>query len=375
MMLLVSQQVRNVRSGVGTYARVLIEALVEAGHRPTVATWSDEIDSELAVEWLDLGAPPRLDPTPGAFWTLGRRVQAARSGGFSLVHFLDAREAHAFSKPVRRLIGTVHDDYAACAPRVPWGFWRRASDPVRRWAYYAWLRRLERRTYAKFDLLHTNAHATSASVHEIYGVAEDRTIVVPLAVTSRRTTGRAVLEGDPAILFAGGNFYRKGLDVLVRALALVRTRRPNTVLHVVGRDGAQGKIEKLVCDLELMGAVRFHGRVVPDTLSAMMAGATMFCMPSRREALGLVYLEAARAGAPVIAGDRGGVTDIVKDRHSGLLVPVEDAPALADAILTLAEDGPLRERLVEGARRELLARTPERLARATLQSYGLVEAS
>jgi len=375
MMLLVSQQVRHVRSGVGTYARVLLEALVERGHRPTVATWSGEIDPGLPVDWLDLGRPPRLDPTPGAFWTLGRRVQAARSGGFPLVHFLDAREAHAWRKPVRRLVGTVHDDYAAHAPRAPWGLFRRAADPVRRWAYYAWLRRLERRTYRRFDLLHANAGATAHSVVEHYGVAPERVAVVPLCVAPAQGSGRVALEGAPALLFAGGNFFRKGLDVLVRALALVRTRRPGAVLHVVGRDGAQGRIEKIVCDLDLMGAVRFHGRVPPDTLAAMMAGATAFCMPSRREALGLVYLEAARAGAPVVAGDRGGVTDVVRHRESGLLVPVEDAPALADAILALADDEALRGRLVAGARRELAARTSERLARATLDGYGLVEAS
>jgi len=354
--LIVSQQVRNVRSGVGTYARLLLQAL---DLRPTVATWTGEIDRSLPAEWIDLGAPPRLDPTPGAFWTLGRRVARAVRVDFDLVHFLDAREAHAW-RGAGRLVGTVHDDYAAQVPRAPWALRGRAADPFRRWAYYRWLGRLERRTYRRFDLLLANSTATEATLRGHYGIAAVRHIHLCVAPEAAPVEP-AALAGDPALLFVGGNFYRKGLDVLLRALPLV----PGAHLHVAGADRAR---------MPPSPHVTYHGRVAPERVAALMAGAEQFVMPARREALGLVYLEAARAGIPVIAGDQGGVTDIVRHGESGLLVPPGDPQALAAAIRSLHADPALRARLVEAARGELRARTPERLVAETLDAYRAVGA-
>lgn len=353
-MLIVSQQVRNVRSGVGTYARLLLQAL---DLRPTVATWTEEIDPSLPADWIDLGAPPRFDPTPGAFWALGRRVARAVTRDFDVVHFLDAREAHAW-RGGGRLIGTVHDDYAAHAPRVPWGLVGRAADPFRRWAYYRWLERLERRTYPRFDLLLANSRATEATLRDRYRLEAVRRVHLCVAPEAARAAP-ATLAGDPALLFVGGNFYRKGLDVLIRALPLV----PGAHLHVAGSDRAR---------MPASEQVTYHGRVAPEQVAALMAGADQFVMPSRREALGLVYLEAARAGIPVIAGDRGGVRDLVVHGKSGLLVPIEDPEALAEAIHLLHGDRSLCDSLVEAARVELRARTPERLVKETLEAYWTV---
>jgi glycosyltransferase involved in cell wall biosynthesis len=354
-MLIVSQQVKNVRSGVGTYARLLLQAL---DLRPTVATWTSEIDPSLPAEWIDLGERPRFDPTPGAFWTLGRRVARAVTRAFETVHFLDAREAHAWQGP-GRLIGTVHDDYAAHAPRRPWGLVGRAADPLRRWAYYRWLERLERRTYARFNLLLANSRATASTLQDHYGAAHVQLIHLCVGNAPESAGERVELAGDPALLFVGGNFYRKGLDVLLRALPLV----PGAHLHVAGHDRAR---------MPDSPQVTYHGRVSPARVAQLMTSADQFVMPSRREALGLVYLEAARAGIPVIAGDRGGVRDIVKHLQSGLLVPIEDPEALAGAILLLQSDPALCDSLVRAARVELRARTPERLVKETLEAYWMV---
>ena len=110
-------------------------------------------------------------------------------------------------------------------------------------------------------------------------------------------------------------------------------------------------------------------------MPAMMAGATAFVMPSRREALGLVYLEAFRAGVPVISGRDGGVSDIVIDGENGLAVPTEDAAALAQAIITLVTDTELSKRLVAGGAQTLAERTAVRLIDETLRVYDEVTVS
>jgi glycosyltransferase involved in cell wall biosynthesis len=351
---MVSQQVRNVRSGVGTYTRALLEGLEL---RPTVATWRAERDERFEADWIDLGEPPRWDPTPGAFWSLGRRVARVVKQPFDLVHFLDAREAHAW-RGAGRLIGTVHDDYAVHAPKGMFGLRGRSADPLRRWLYYRWLARLERRCYPGFDLLLANSSATAQSLRELHFVAPDRIRTISLCLPAPPPAEpRERLRGEPSLLFVGGNYYRKGLDVLLRALPRV----PNAHLHVVGRDRAP---------MPTSDQVTFHGLLPPARVAAMMAGAGQFVMPSRREALGLAYLEAARAGTPVIAGDRGGVRDIVVHEESGLLVPPEDEAALATAIARLRDDPELGARLVERARQEVAARTPTRLVEQTLAAYG-----
>ncbi|MHC4339183.1 MAG: glycosyltransferase family 4 protein [Planctomycetota bacterium] len=365
--LIVSQQVRHVRSGVGTYARILLERLPV---RATVATWTHERDERYEVDWVDLGEPPRWDPTPGAFWSLGRRVARAAGQPFDLVHFLDAREAHAW-RGGGRLIGTVHDDYAICSPRRPWGLVGAAADPLRRWAYYRWLSRLERTCYGGFDLLLANSSATATSLRELHGVNPACVRTIPLCVTEDcgATGAKESLAGGPALLFVGGNFYRKGLDVLVRSLQRVAATRPKVHLHVVGEDGARASIVALARRLGLLERITFHDRVPAERMPALFAGADQFVMASRREALGLVYLEAFRAGIPVIAGEKGGVVDIVSPGESGLLVPPGDPTALAEAILTLSADGELRARLAAGGRRVLAERTPDRLLAETLAAY------
>src|SRR5690606_23599612 len=136
-------------------------------------------------------------------------------------------------------------------------------------------------------------------------------------------------------------------------------------LHVAGECRSAPRIRQLAQELSVGDLVEFHGRVGPERMAAMFAGAGMFVMPSRTEALGLVYLEAFRAGVPVIAGDRGGVNEIVFDRKSGLLVTPGSPHALAEAVRMLVRDPALCRQLIEGGAEILAARRPERLLHET----------
>jgi glycosyltransferase involved in cell wall biosynthesis len=377
--LLVTQQLGSVRSGVGTYARTLVEGLVARGIPLTVASWDDECEDarfgELAC-WR-LGRRPRWDPTPGAWHTLGRRA-ASRLGRadrrFAVVHFLDAREGHATlrSKRLRgvadRFVGTVHDDYAARASRRPGGFVGQAADPYRRFLYYAWLRRLERRTLPRFDLLATNSRSTTRSIVEVYGVDPGRCAVVPLTIDAGLVANPAQLDGAPRLLFVGGNFFRKGLDAVIDALPLLRRVHPSVVLHVVGRDPAAELLTARARRLGVGDAVIWHGRVDPEDAAAMFAAADVLVVPSRTEALGLVYLEAFAAGVPVVAGRDGGVGEIVIDGESGLQARTDGAD-IARLVHRLLDEPELRESVRKGGRRILAARTLDGLIDATLTGY------
>ena len=90
-----------------------------------------------------------------------------------------------------------------------------------------------------------NADATAASMTRHYGVHPSMLTTVHLCVEpDAPTAGEAEpLAGDPALLFSGANFYRKGLDVAVRSLVDVRAQAPGVHLHVAGHAKSRGRIE------------------------------------------------------------------------------------------------------------------------------------
>lgn len=382
--LIVSSQARSVDSGVGTYAGMILGGLAAAAPgsaKVTVATWGSElhVDRYPGFGWIDLGMKPRFDPSPGGFWTLGRRlVQHLQSSGrkFDVVHFLDAREGHALvGTPLSEgceVIGTVHDDYAALVTWRPTHYLGKAADPWRRFLFHRWQRRLEKRSYPRFDLLMVNSRATGETIRRAYDLDPGRMIPVSLTVEPELGATRIEkLSGLPSLVFAGGNFYRKGLDVCMRALPDLLEDFPALKFHVVGSCRSAGKIRKLVDRLGVSASVSFYGQVEPERMASMIRGADALVMPSRTEALGLVYLEAFRAGTPVVAGDRGGVAEIVRDRCSGVLVSPESPTSLANGIRLLLRSEELRRRVIKGGFDVLASRTPDRLIRETLAAYGL----
>ncbi len=384
--LLLTQQLRQVRSGVGTYARILCKGLSRSPLKVHVATWEDEVDHSgfPNIRFHSLGRKPLLDPSPGAFLTLSRRFARAlpfHSVAPDIVHFLDAREAFAPLRKKQRLktckwIGTIHDDYAAKAPKGPFAFFGSCGDPLRRWSWYSFLRHLEKKTYPGLDLCLSNSDATTKAIRDAYHLPQDLFRTIPLTL-DRGIDHQPpmVLEGNPALFFAGGNFWRKGLDQVLLALQILRGRVPDPVLHVAGHDKGIKGFRRMARELGLENRVHFHGRVTPQEVSSMMAGSDIFVLPSKTEALGLVYLEAFSAGIPVISGTEGGCREIVIHEKSGLQVPNGRPGRLALAIEKIVRNGSLRRKLIEGGREVLATRSEAALISASLKAYDLASTS
>lgn len=90
--------------------------------------------------------------------------------------------------------------------------------------------------------------------------------------------------------------------------------------------------------------------------AAALGGLRVLVVPSRREALACVIIEAFAAGVPVAAAARGGIPEIVRHEQNGLLIPTGDAKALATAVRRCLDDAGLRRRLVDQARCDYLER-------------------
>lgn len=138
-------------------------------------------------------------------------------------------------------------------------------------------------------------------------------------------------------------------------------------LIVVGDGPARSEVVEALAPLA--GRVRLAGAAEPARLRGFYAAADLMVWPAIQEAYGMALLEAQAAGLPVLAGDVGGVPDIVRDGETGRLVPEGDAASFAAALRGLLDDPAARLRMGEAARRNVLARHGVAAAAAALDGW------
>jgi glycosyltransferase involved in cell wall biosynthesis len=196
------------------------------------------------------------------------------------------------------------------------------------------------------------------------GVAEGRLRVLPPALLATVAPAPARPGGPPRVAALGRLAPEKGFDVLIRALGLLR----GDVELLLGGDGPERRrLARLAHRLGLGRRVAFRGWVADPT--PLWAAADVVAVPSRREGLGLVALEALAAGRPVVASACGGLPEIVRHGVWGDLVPPGDPRALAAALGALLADGGRRQRYAAAGRRFATARRGQTLAAAVAAAY------
>lgn len=142
----------------------------------------------------------------------------------------------------------------------------------------------------------------------------------------------AASPADARVVFLGRLVEKKGAHVLLAAVAQLAEAFPALRLHIGGDGDQLAPLKQQVSALNLDARVTFLGPVARGDVPGILAGSVMTVVPSLEEPFGLVALEAALAGRPVIASHVGGLSEIVRDGVTGLLVAPGDAPALASAI-------------------------------------------
>jgi D-inositol-3-phosphate glycosyltransferase len=199
----------------------------------------------------------------------------------------------------------------------------------------------------------------------LYGAARNRVSVVApgvdLQVFSGRPTGalrkRLGLGEAKVVVFAGRLERLKGAETVIRAMAILARdggQPEPPVLLIIGDDshngasesrlsgGERARLEALAASLRITSQVRFMGPVDQPSLAGYLSLATVCVVPSYSESFGLVALEAAATGTPVVAARVGGLPTIVKDGLTGFTLVSHDPAQYAERIGRLLADEELR---------------------------------
>lgn len=152
------------------------------------------------------------------------------------------------------------------------------------------------------------------------------------------------VAGRPLVVCVSRLVPRKGQDVLIRAMPGIVRRVPDAALLIVGDGPYRGRLETLAAHAPA-GSVAFAGQVSEAELPRYYRAGDVFAVPCRSrlgglevEGWGIVFVEAAACGRPVVAGDSGGARESLVDGETGLLVDGNDVDAVADAVASLLED-------------------------------------
>ena len=339
--------------GMNVYVRELGGALAHAGVRCQVYVrrWSEGLTERVLVEpgveviHVPAGSPSLAkEALPGVVdeftsW-VGRDLKAHPVDVLHANYWLSGEVGHRLKHELDLpLVSTFHTLARVKAATGD-------SEPQRRIDAEAQVVRCS-------DALTASGSAEAAQLIELYDADSSRIEIVPPGVDhaffspgNRRGARQALgLPADtPVLLFVGRIQPLKGLDVAVGALAVLVKEHPDACLVVVGGpSGAEGEAElakarRIAEEAGVADQVRWVAPQPHHRLSTYYRAADVVVMPSRSESFGMVALEAAACGIPVVAAAVGGLRSIVVDGETGRLVESRDPASYAAAIVGLLDD-------------------------------------
>lgn len=335
---------------------------------PHLGLWVQRQTAELAKTCrMTVFAPiPYCPPGPlPAGFAKFRRIEAMRLDGDIAVHYprflvgpgntTYAFDARSYVLGMRRKLAAVHADtpvdlvhahftYPEGAAALALG--RRLGVPVVVTEHNLWrpwmdeLPRVRRQALRAIDRA-AAVVAVSRAAHMNMEAVARRSIparIVPIGVDGATFAQKLVADGSAnRLLYVGWLNRIKGVDVLLRALALLAERRPEVRLTLIGGSAYRNanrreqSIHDLVAELCLGSHVEFLGPRPEADVARAMREADVLVVPSRRESCGSVILEALASGTPVVTTRSGGPEDIVND-DVGRVVQSDNPAALAAAI-------------------------------------------
>jgi len=384
--------------GQGVYIQNLSRALKDLGHHVEVVSGppDPQLDGDIPVfkpKCLDLYNPNDLFRVPSlrelanpinlAEWlgvctmgfpepfTFGLRAFLFLRGRFRHYDIVHDNQSLSYGlMAIKRFIptiATIHHPITVdrdVAVREAVSLWRKAQ--VMRWYSFVGMQKRVSRRLAR--IITVSERAKQDISHE-FRISLDRFVVVPNGIDTRLFRPIPGLERDQnrVIVTNSADMPLKGLHYLLLAVKEVSIHRPVNLV-VIGTPRENGKVVRLISDLEMGKLVTFTGRVSGEELVRHYARAWVAVVPSLYEGFGLPAGEAMACGVPVISTTGGALPEVVGD--AGVLVPSGDPHALAREIAALLNyPGRARELGEAGYRRVRQYFTWQRAAQRTVEAY------
>lgn len=217
----------------------------------------------------------------------------------------------------------VYTDHVACAALLETAN-PKTGRPSQRWINH------ERSIYENSAHVFTFGPKIRDLVVDYYGIPKTKASAIGAGASVMPTSEVSTdlnRYASKNILFVGVEWERKGGPELVEAFKKVRYKLPDATLTIIGCSP----------DLNVEGC-RVLGRLPLPEVEPYFHEASCFCMPSRLEPFGIVYLEAMQFALPIVAANVSDLASIVDDGKTGRLVPAKDSEALADALINVLEN-------------------------------------
>ncbi len=160
------------------------------------------------------------------------------------------------------------------------------------------------------------------------------------------------VKNEHLFLFVGNEFKRKGLDILLRSLHIIKNEgHKDFKLLVVGKDNLN-KFKKIIESYDLEDNIIFLG-LVGSKLREYYFASDVFLFPTRHDAFGLVVAEAMAAGLPVITSKFAGASEIIENGREGIVINTLDEKVWADAIIKLSSNDKLQQKISNNAKKKI----------------------
>ncbi|HPX96398.1 MAG TPA: glycosyltransferase family 4 protein [Brevefilum fermentans] len=343
-----SQQLKNIYSGVGLHATNLLKGLANKGHSITmIVPESQAINSPSPINFITVKDSKYIQSQVRWIYYSIKFSKALKelekTTAFDIVHFTDVRDSF-YCSTNSNVIGNINDTY--CSDVKGLNYYKKYYfDWLKRWSYYRLVHEIEKRKLPLLDGIIANSKYTLENISNTYSIQSSKLYLCYKSVDLHRyrkialqNLSKTVSASNPQILFVGGNMQRKGIMDLIKAITLVRNSFPGLKVIIAGKDKFIPNYKKICESLGIASFFKFLGWVSQEDLLSLYKTSTMFIMPSLTEALGVVFLEAMAAGIPVIGTNIGGIPEIIDHESNGLLVPINSPIDLAKAISKMITD-------------------------------------
>jgi glycosyltransferase involved in cell wall biosynthesis len=198
------------------------------------------------------------------------------------------------------------------------------------------------------DAIHAMSEHERRILIDMLGIAEERVHFIPVGIDAGLLATKSPIARTehPSVLFIGQMKYRKGWDVLLRAIPETVRSVPEARFIFVGHTGRdRADFDALVRELDIAQWLDICGRVDEAEKVALLRSSWVLTLPARYEGFGIPLVEAMMCGTPVVTTNVPACNEIVQDGATGLRVPSDDPGALATALVRLLRDADLRQRL------------------------------